>query len=160
MNPPDDVLAYREASVEISASPEAVYDLVSDLPRMGEWSPESTGGQWKDGGTGQAGDWFEGHNRAGEREWTRESEVAVAKRGREFTFVVGGVEANCTWWCYEMAPSATGTTLSERWWIVNKTPALQAATEEQFQGRVDLTQGSLEKTLAAVKATAEAAATG
>ena len=36
MNPPDDVLAYREASVEISASPGAVYDLVSDLPRMGE----------------------------------------------------------------------------------------------------------------------------
>ena len=30
---------HREASIEIHASPEAVYDLVSDLPRMGEWSP-------------------------------------------------------------------------------------------------------------------------
>ena len=79
----------------------------------------------------------------------------MAERGREFTFVVGGVEANCTWWCYEMAPSATGTTLTEKWWIVTKTPAMQAATEEQFQGRVDLTQGSLEKTLAAVRATAD-----
>jgi len=30
---------HREASIEIQASPEAVYDLVADLPRMGEWSP-------------------------------------------------------------------------------------------------------------------------
>ncbi len=156
MNPPDDVLAYREASVEIAASPEAVYDLVSDLPRMGEWSPESTGGQWADAGTGKVGDWFEGHNRAGEREWTRQSEVAVAERGAEFTFVVGGVEANCTWWSYEMVVSDVGTALTERWWIVNKTPALQAVTEQQLQGRIDLTQASLDRTLAAVKACAEA----
>jgi len=27
---------HREASIEIQASPEAVYDLVADLPRMGE----------------------------------------------------------------------------------------------------------------------------
>jgi hypothetical protein len=31
---------HREASIEINASPDAVYALVSDLPRMGEWSPE------------------------------------------------------------------------------------------------------------------------
>lgn len=156
MNPPADVLAYRESRIEIAAPPEVVYDLVSDLPRMGEWSPESTGGEWLDGGAGRVGDWFEGHNRAGEREWTRRSEVAVADRGVEFTFVVGGVAANCTWWSYVMAPSAEGTTLIERWWIVNKTPALQAASEQQFQARVDMTQGSLDATLAAVKACAEA----
>ena len=38
---------HREASIEINASPEAVYDLVSDLPRMGEWSPENIGGEWQ-----------------------------------------------------------------------------------------------------------------
>jgi Polyketide cyclase / dehydrase and lipid transport len=40
---------HREASIEIQASPEAVYDLVSDLPRMGEWSPENIGGEWQGG---------------------------------------------------------------------------------------------------------------
>lgn len=154
MNPPDEVLAYREASIEIRATPEAVYDLVSDLPRMGEWSPEAIGGEWTDGGTGQVGDWFEGHNRAGDREWTRQSEVVVADRGADFTFVVGGVEANRTWWSYQMSPAGSGTTLRERWWIVNKPPALQA-TEEQFQARVELTLGSIEATLAAVKSEAE-----
>ena len=36
---------HREASIDIQASPEAVYDLVSDLPRMGEWGrvPEPCG---------------------------------------------------------------------------------------------------------------------
>jgi len=38
---------HREASIEIHASPEAVYALVSDLPRMGEWSPENIGGEWQ-----------------------------------------------------------------------------------------------------------------
>ena len=54
---------HREASIEIHASPEAVYDLVSDLPRMGEWSPENIGGEWQDGGSGQVGDRYIGHNR-------------------------------------------------------------------------------------------------
>ena len=61
---------HREASIEINASPEAVYDLVSDLPRMGEWSPENIGGEWQDGGSGQVGDRYIGHNRAGERAWS------------------------------------------------------------------------------------------
>ena len=54
---------HREASIEIHASPEAVYDLVSDLPRMGEWSPENIGGEWQGGGRGQVGDRYIGHNR-------------------------------------------------------------------------------------------------
>lgn len=155
MQRPDEVLAYKEASTLVAATPEAVYDLVSDLPRMGEWSPEALGGEWKDGATGVAGDWFIGHNKAGEREWTRESEVAVAERGREFTFVVGGVEANCTWWSYEIAPDPEGALLTERWWIVNKTPGVQAMSEDQFRARVELTQTSIEQTLAAIKSTAE-----
>ncbi len=157
MLPPDNAVASHSVSIEIDASPQAVYALVSDLPRMGEWSPENQGGEWMNGGTGQAGDWFLGHNKSGEREWSREAEIAVAKVGSEFTFVVGGVEDNCTWWSYEMAGSDTGgTTLTERWWFVNKTPALQAATEEQLQGRIAMTLGSMETTLAALKATAEA----
>src|SRR5262245_39585341 len=58
---------HREASIEINASPEAVYDLVSDLPRMGEWSPENIGGEWQGDSTGKVGDRYIGHNRTAER---------------------------------------------------------------------------------------------
>src|SRR5262249_29426042 len=80
---------HREASIEINASPEAVYDLVSDLPRMGEWSPENVGGEWQGGGRGQVGDHFLGHNRAGDFTWSAPVMVTQAERGRCFAFAVG-----------------------------------------------------------------------
>lgn len=155
MQPPNEVLAYQEASLTIGADPVAVYALVSDITRMGEWSPENVGGEWLDGGAGQVGDRFEGRTRTPEREWSRGCEVACAQPGRDFTFVVGGVQANCTWWSYEMTPAGIGTRLTERWWIVNKTPALAAASPEQFDARVDATEAMLTATLAALKVTAE-----
>ena len=158
MKQADDAIAFEEASIEIDASPEAVYRLVTAIERMGEWSPEATGGRWLDGGAARVGDRFEGDNRSGDREWSRECEVAEAEPGRAFTFVVGGVEANCTWWSYELEPTAAGTELTERWWVVNKAPALQQATEAQFAERVALTRKMLPATLAAIKQTAEAGA--
>ena len=155
MNPPEETFAYHDASIEIAAAPEAVYDLVSDITRMGEWSPEATGGRWTDGGSGKAGDWFTGTNANPQREWERECEVVTADRGKDFTFVVGGVEHNRTWWSFEMEPVGAGTKLTERWWIANKSPALLDATDEQVQARVDLTAEMLPATLAAMKKTAE-----
>lgn len=155
MQPPKERLVYRDASIDIAAPPEAVYALVSDITRMGEWSPENVGGEWADGGSGLVGDWFVGHNRTPDREWSRECQVAAAEPGRDFTFVVGGIEANCTWWSYEMAPVDGGTRLTERWWLVNKTPAMAAATPEQFATRVALTETMLIETLAAIKRAAE-----
>ena len=58
---------HSEASIEINASPEAVYALVSDLPRMEEWSPENIGGEWQGGGSGNVGDRYIGHNRTSAR---------------------------------------------------------------------------------------------
>ena len=48
-------------SIEINASPETVWSLVTDMERYGEWSSENTGGYWRkkeDGvpGTGEVGD--------------------------------------------------------------------------------------------------------
>ena len=159
MNVPDNVRAHHEASVEIAAAPQTVYALVSDLTRMGEWSPENLGGSWVGEGGGQVGDWFEGHNEAPGRAWTRRSQVAVADSPQEFTFVTGGIEANCTWWSYVLEPIASGTKLTERWWVVNLTPAMKEATEEDRQARFDATPVMLRATLAALKATAEASST-
>lgn len=39
---------------EIAAPPEQVWDLVSDMTRMGEWSPEAPGGKWLGGASGPA----------------------------------------------------------------------------------------------------------
>ena len=42
------------ATVHIDAPPEKVYAMVSDVTRMGEWSPETHTCRWIDGATGPA----------------------------------------------------------------------------------------------------------
>lgn len=150
-----EALESYSTSIDIAATPAHVYELISDITRMGEWSPENVGGEWLDGGSGQVGDWFAGHNQQGEREWTRECEVAVAQPGQDFTFVVLGVEKNCTWWSFEMEPTESGTRLTQRWWFVNKTPAMAGATPEQYAARVSMTPGMIDTTLERFKTVAE-----
>ncbi len=146
---------HREASIEINASPEAIYDLVSDLPRMGEWSPENTGGEWQNGGSGNVGDRYIGHNQAGERSWSVPVMVTVADRGREFEFVTRPDEGPCVRWTYKLEPSASGTRVTEVW-DVEKLPAtLEGRPQEQLDGRSEQVAAALATTLAAVKATAE-----
>jgi len=78
-----------EASVHISASPEAVYDLVADITRMGERSPECYRAEWVDGpATAAVGARFRGHNRIGVIKWSTTCKVTAADRGREFAFTV------------------------------------------------------------------------
>ena len=44
------LMTYKVAVVrEVLASQEKVWSLVTDLPRMGEWSPENQGGEWLEG---------------------------------------------------------------------------------------------------------------
>ena len=44
-----DVTPYQHTeTITIAASPEAAYELVADITRMGEWSPVVTEGEWLD----------------------------------------------------------------------------------------------------------------
>jgi len=140
---------HREASIEIHASPEAVYDLVADLPRMGEWSPENIGGEWQGGGSGTVGDRFLGHNRAGERTWSAPVMVTQAERGRCFAFVIGPDDGPYVRWTYRLEPSGAGTRVTEVW-DGGTAPAGAAELDPGTTGRA----GAL-TTLAALKATAE-----
>jgi len=73
----------------VEAPATAVYDLVSDLTRMGEWSPENTGGQWLDGATGPAiGARFKGRNKR-KASWSTTVVVTEAERGVAFAFATG-----------------------------------------------------------------------
>ena len=52
-------LATVEAEIFIEAPPELVWELVTDIVLMGEWSPEYDGGEWLDGGSmGQPAPWW------------------------------------------------------------------------------------------------------
>ncbi len=101
------------ASVEIAATPEDVYDLVSDVTRTGEWSPVCVGCSWDDpADAGREGAWFTGRNETSERTWETRSQVVEADRPRRFAWEVGD---GLVRWHYATEATADGTRLTEGW---------------------------------------------
>lgn len=72
----------------ISASAGAVWPLITDVPRMGEWSPECVGAEWLDGATAPAlGVRFVGLNRLGPVRWRTTCTIDAFEPLRVFGFV-------------------------------------------------------------------------
>lgn len=105
------------ASARVDASPDAVYAVASDITRMGEWSPECVGGEWKQGEPGALGSRFLGHNRAGERTWSAECEVVGAEPGRRFAWAVlsSSPDNENSVWSFEVEPDGDGSLLTQRY---------------------------------------------
>jgi uncharacterized protein YndB with AHSA1/START domain len=147
-----------EVSVDIAAPAAAIYDLVSDLPRMGEWSPEATGGRWLGEAAGAAvGAKFRGHNRSGWRRWSTTVTVTEADPGKRFVFRVTTGPIAVSEWSYDLSPSPSGgTTVVERWsehrpgWMRALSIPLMGVSDRAAHNRT-----TMEHTLAALKGTAE-----
>jgi uncharacterized protein YndB with AHSA1/START domain len=105
-----------QATIDIAAPPARVYDLISDITRMGEWSPECYRCEWV-GETHEpvVGARFQGHNRMGPIRWTTTCEIVTAERGREFAFTVMHDKNNreSTRWRYCLSGGDAGTVLTE-----------------------------------------------
>lgn len=100
----------------VAAPPEVVWDLVSDVTRMGDWSPETTSCRWRGGATGPAvGATFWGANRSGWRRWSTMCRVTAADPGRRFAFDVDAGPIAVAHWSYDIVPTGDGCTVTETW---------------------------------------------
>ncbi len=137
-----------QASVFIAAPPESVYALVSDVTRMGEWSPECIHCEWIEGATGPAvGSKFKGTNKLGPYKWSTTPTVTEAQPGRLFEF-----DAGATTWRYEFAPADGGTQVTESFLVTSRATKVYSSF---LFGRVNkMTKGML-TTLERIKAVAE-----
>ena len=78
--PPRRVKLDNAVSVVTDAPIDAVWEVVRDVTRVGEWSAECIGAQWEDGATTAVpGARFRGRNRAGRFRWGRRCEVVSAE---------------------------------------------------------------------------------
>ncbi len=103
-------------SRRIAAPAVKVWSLVSDLPRMGEWSPENEGGSWADGVTGPAlGATFAGKNRNGFRRWSTAANVVACEPGCLFEIAVTTGRMPVARWRYEFEPTPEGCLVTESW---------------------------------------------
>ncbi len=149
-------LSYSE-SIVVASSADSLYDMVSDVTRMGEWSPVCKRCWWDDGDGPRAGAWFTGRNELPERTWQTRSRVVAAQRGREFAFAVGGSRAR---WGYTFTPVDGGTQVTESWEFL---PDGIAAFHERFgddaqaqiADRIEAAHRGIPVTLAAIKNAAE-----
>ncbi len=150
----------HQEHVVVEASPEAVYDLVSDITRTGEWSPVCTSCWWDDDAdAGQVGAWFTGHNELPERTWETRSQVVAAERGREFAWIVGGAFVR---WGFVLEPDERGTRLTETWEFTPEGLAMFAdkfgeRSAAEIDDRTQQAYAGIPRTLAAIRRIAEAA---
>jgi hypothetical protein len=103
-------------TLHIAAPPQRVWELVSDITRMGEYSPEVFEAEWLDGATGPAvGVRYRGHVRRNERGpvyWTV-CEITECTPGKVFEFVVVIRERPVNRWRYEFEAVDGGTDVTE-----------------------------------------------
>lgn len=97
-------LSLLSVSRFVRASPEAVYDQISDVTRMGQFSPETVSAIWLNGvEVARVGARFRGPNVLGHLRWSTSPTVTVADRGREFAFTVPGRSGPRCTFCLEPA---------------------------------------------------------
>lgn len=149
----------HQDSVIVAASPEAVYDLVSDVTRTGEWSPVCTSCWWDDEAeAGRVGAWFTGHNEVPDRTWETRSQVVAAERGREFAWVVG---QGFVRWGFVLEAEGEGTRLTETWAFLPAGLSMFAdkygeRAADEIEERTRQAYSGIPATLAAIKEIAEA----
>jgi hypothetical protein len=151
------------ASVTIAADPGDVWDMISDVTRMGEWSPECTSCLWigprREPVVGAR---FVGFNRRGWLRWATVNEVVEAERGSVFTFRVGGT--GVVWgYRFEPSPDGAGTVVTETR-DTTRARMLLVRLAGPFVGgadnHADELRDGMRKTLCRLKAAAEAPADG
>ncbi len=112
-------------TVRMSATPEAIWSLVSDVTRTGEFSPETFEAEWLGGATAPAvGARFRGHvnrNNTGVKYWTT-CRVTACEPGRVFAFDVLGGSRAVNSWRYELTPAEGGTDVTESFRLAPALP--------------------------------------
>ena len=148
-----------EASVEVTAPPDAVWALVGDPLRTPEWSPVCRRVEWIAPSTGPAeGARFRGHNQLRGIRWSRDCQIDEWQPARTIAFHTEFKGRESTRWRYRLEPTGTGTRVTEtyravflpRWvWLMRKLPGAAITSARD-------TERNLSTSLANLKRLAEA----
>ena len=114
-----------EVSLHMEAPAEKVWALVSDVTRIGEFSPETFEARWSRGSTGpEVGAFFKGHvkrNGVGPTYWSP-CRVTQCVPNEVFEFSVGNDDVTLNNWGYRLEPSESGTKVTEYFRIEPNLP--------------------------------------
>lgn len=104
------------ATVQIDATPEVVYDLITDLPTLVSLAEEAVAMQFCKGDCVGQGAVFVGHNENGSKRWTTKCTVTDAEPGRVFGFDVRYSLIPIARWQYDIVGADGGCRVTESAW--------------------------------------------
>jgi len=146
-------------TTDIAAPAELVWTMVSDVTRMGEWSPENEAATWLGGAThAEPGAKFRGTNRNGKKKWDTLAKIADAEPGRRLSFHVTAAGLKVAEWRYELEPTSGGCRITETW--IDERGRIAKFLGKPVSGVADRAPHNrlgMEQTLERLKAAAESA---
>lgn len=113
--------------VVVAASVRQVWEVISDVTRIGEWSHECHAARWLDGAGGPSpGVRFRGRNRAGWARWGRTCEIVTADPPSQLVWrtVATPLFPDSTQWRIQLEPMSDGQTLIRQSFTVLRAPWL------------------------------------
>ena len=140
----------------MAASPERVWELLTDFSNMAEWSPETVRMlPLKPGGL-RAGQWYLGINRRKAVVWPTRSVVVDVQPGRR---LVWDTRSSGARWVWELEPAEGGTRVVHRRPVPRAVTLLSRAFAPVFLGgsveHADELEQGMARTVAGLKAAAE-----
>ncbi|RCG24028.1 SRPBCC family protein [Sphaerisporangium album] len=98
-----------DLEVTVDLPREKLWELITSVPRIGDWSPECRFGNWLDGDAApKAGTRFQARNRRQDMEWTVTCQVTEVEPPQTFAWEVldpkGDPDAPSSRWRYELTP--------------------------------------------------------
>jgi len=151
---------HGQVRTRIDAPPEVVWDLLADLERMGEWSPECYRVEWLEGATSPAtpGAQFRGHNRFGRMKWSVTCQVQTAERGKQLSWSTVEKGREMVRWTYRLEPNDSGTDIVESFEVKWLPPLARLAEDVLMRSRDRRREEAMKATLNRIKSVAEEAA--
>jgi uncharacterized protein YndB with AHSA1/START domain len=120
----------RSATVDVvvDAPPAAVWEVVGDPTRTGEWSHECTTVGFVDGATAaRPGARFRGRNRVGRSGWSRTSEIVAVTEGSSISWrtIPSPLHNDSTTWTISIEPApGGGTRIVQHYEITKLSPMM------------------------------------
>jgi uncharacterized protein YndB with AHSA1/START domain len=144
-------------TVHMNAPAGKIWDLISDVTKIGRYSPETFEAQWLDGATGPAvGAKFRGHvkrNGKGPIYWTT-CIVRDCVPDQSFSFGVGSSDKPLNVWSYRLEPAGDGTDVTESFQLAS-VPMLRLYWAVLGWTRGKTNRNGMQTTLERIKAEVE-----
>ncbi len=121
-------LARRGRTEAIARAPaEALWQIIADVTRVGEWSHECRGARLLGGAPAAApGVRFRGQNRSGHFRWSRSCVFTVVEPPRALVWRSGGLwgRVDSTQWRIDLDSIAEGTRIVQTYQVLHVAPGL------------------------------------